>query len=512
MTPAEPADNRSMRLRFWLGYAVVVAIAVGSVAMALVVRDREGANFEQRQRAEATRSARQAEALAALSVGQLASAAAFYEAEGRLSRHDFEIIARSLLDNGALSATAFVPLVRAPERRRFERRQGFPIVARAGLGVLRREGRRRRYFPLAYAATRLRHDVTTPFGYDIGSDPVRAGRLLDARDSGAASATPVVHLPLGGSGINVFRPVYRDGAPTETVAQRRAALVGFALGSFRVSDLAAAATTALEADDEIQLLERGRTVAGQAFDRGEAASARLRVADRAWTLVVRDTNRPGVGLPVLIAIVGVALAALLGALVLVWSRNERIQELQLQASQDPLTGLKNRRRFGEDLRAELARSRREDTVGAVLMLDLDNFKQVNDTLGHPAGDRVIADIAGVLRGRMRATDVVARLGGDEFAIVLPRCDLDEAEEVADAIAGAIRMHTLPGEAAPTITASIGIATFGPRAMGYDAVLSAADNAMYEAKRAGRDSVRVAGAPAGGPEVGVAGGDSGRGST
>ncbi len=177
---------------------------------------------------------------------------------------------------------------------------------------------------------------------------------------------------------------------------------------------------------------------------------------------------------------------------LVWSRNEKMQELRLQASQDPLTGLKNRRRFGEDLRTELARSRREDTVGAVLMLDLDNFKQVNDTLGHPAGDRTIADIAGVLRGRMRATDVVARLGGDEFAIVLPRCELDEAEEVADAIAKAIRMHTPPGEAAPPITASIGVATFGPRAESYDAVLSAADNAMYEAKRAGRDSIRVAG--------------------
>ena len=144
-----------------------------------------------------------------------------------------------------------------------------------------------------------------------------------------------------------------------------------------------------------------------------------------------------------------------------------MQELKLQASQDPLTGLKNRRRFEEDLRHELARSRREDTVGAVLMLDLDNFKQVNDTLGHPAGDRTIAEIAGVLTGRMRATDVVGRLGGDEFAIVLPRCDLDEAEEIAEAIASSIRLHAPAGEAAPPITASIGIATFGPRTESYE---------------------------------------------
>jgi diguanylate cyclase (GGDEF)-like protein len=498
MAAAESADNKGMRLRFWLGYAVVVAIAAGSVAIALVVHDREAANFEQRQRGEATRSARQAEALASLSVGQLASAAAFYEAEGTFSKHEFDVVADSLLSSGALSATGFIPKVPDAARARFERNHGFPILARGRLGVLRREGDRGRYFPLSYVATKVRINVAVPYGYDLGADPVRASRLLRAGNTGRPSATPVIRLPLGGTGINVFRPVYRDGAPTATVAQRRAALTGFALGSFRVSDLAAAATTALEADDDVELLEDGRMVAGQPLDRSEAASAQLRIADRTWTLVVRDTHRPGVGLPILIAIVGISLAALLAALVLVWSRSERMRELQLQASQDPLTGLKNRRRFGEDLRAELARSRREETVGAVLMLDLDNFKQVNDTLGHPAGDRVIADIAGVLRARMRTTDVVARLGGDEFAIVLPRCDLDEAEDVAAAIARAIRLHTPPGEAAPPITASIGITTFGPRADSYDAVLSAADNAMYEAKRAGRDSVRVAGSavPAG----------------
>jgi len=493
MTPAEPADNKGMRLRFWLGYAVVVAIAAGSVAMALVVHDREATSFEQMQRAEATRSARQAEALAGLSVGQLSSAAAFYEAEGRsFTKHEFDVVADSLLSSGALSATGFIPTVADGDRARFERNHGFTILSRDRLGALHQEGKRERYFPLSYVATKMKLNLATPYGYDLASDPVRASRLARAGNTGEPSATPVIRLPLGGTGINVFRPVYRDGAPTATVAQRRAALTGFALGSFRVSDLAAAATTALPDEVDVELLQSGRQVVGPDLDREESATARLRIADRTWQLVVRDPHRPGVSLPVLIAIVGVALAALLGALVLVWSRNEKMQELRLQASQDPLTGLKNRRRFGEDLRSELARSRREDTVGAVLMLDLDNFKQVNDTLGHPAGDRTIADIAGVLRGRMRATDVVARLGGDEFAVVLPRCELDEAEEVAEAIARSIRMHTPPGEAAPPITASIGIATFGPRAESYDAVLSAADNAMYEAKRAGRDSVRVAG--------------------
>jgi diguanylate cyclase (GGDEF)-like protein len=125
------------------------------------------------------------------------------------------------------------------------------------------------------------------------------------------------------------------------------------------------------------------------------------------------------------------------------------------------------------------------------MLDLDNFKQVNDTLGHPVGDRVIAEIAAVLTGRMRVTDVVARLGGDEFAIVLPRCELDEAEEIAEAIVRVVRRRASADGPGASITASVGIATFGPDSAGPDPVLIAADQALYEAKDAGGDTVRTA---------------------
>jgi diguanylate cyclase (GGDEF)-like protein len=482
------AEKRGMRLRFLFGYALVAAIAIGSGAVALLVHDRDSDNFEQAQRADAARSARQVEAVARLSVGQLASAAAFYQAVDRLTHHKFQVMADSLLANGALSGTGLLLSVRASQRARFEGQHGYPIVERVGLGF-RRDRTRPHYYPLVFGASDS--VLTPPLGLDLGSDPVRASSIRSAADSGKPTATRVIHLPIGGTGINVFRPVYRDGAPTATIAGRRAALSGFAVGSFHVPDLAAAARSVLADGVQVQLLEGNRTIAGPQMERAGSASAPLRIADRTWLLVVRDPGRPGLGAAALIAVFGLVLAALLGALVLVWSRSERMGVLEQQASHDPLTGLKNRRRFDEDLRAELARSRRERTVGALLMLDLDNFKQVNDTLGHPAGDRVIADIAGVLNARMRATDVVARLGGDEFAIVLPRCELDEAEEVADAIAAAIRQHVPRGESAPPITASIGVATFGADA-GYEAVLAAADNALYEAKRAGRDAVRVAG--------------------
>jgi diguanylate cyclase (GGDEF)-like protein len=303
-----------------------------------------------------------------------------------------------------------------------------------------------------------------------------------------------MRLPVGGTGINVFRPVYRDGAPIRTTAERRAALIGFAGGAFHVPDLAAAATTALPDGVDAALLERGKVITGPNLPRDEAAAAPLRIADRTWLLVVRDPDRPGVGLAVMIALVGISLAALLGALVLTWSRNERMQELAVQASQDPLTGLKNRRRFEEDLRAELARSHRYGVPGALLMLDLDHFKQVNDTLGHPAGDRVLGEIATALRGRARETDVLARIGGDEFAIVLPRCELVEAEEVGAEITRVIRERMSAENDVPPITASVGIAAFGlGERLSYESVFGRADAALYAAKESGRDRVQVFGA-------------------
>jgi diguanylate cyclase (GGDEF)-like protein len=479
-----------MRARFLLGFAVVAAIAIGSIAIALVVHSRESDNFETRQRGEALRAARQAEALASLSIGQLSSASAFYQAEGRFSHHEFKVVADSLLRPGALRATAFIGSVSAAQRASFERTHGFPILERGPLGNLRRARERPHYFPLIYVAARGL-SIQVPNGYDIGSDVLRGAYLLRARDSGKPAATPALRLPLGGTGINVFRPVFRDGAPTRTVTERRAALTGFAAGSFRVPDLAAAASAALPSRVNTALAERGRTVSGPLLSRGEAASAPIRIADRTWLLLVRDPNRPGVDLAVMIAIVGLSLAALLAALVLVWSRHERMQELALQASQDPLTGLKNRRRFEEDLRGELARSHRYGVAGALLMLDLDHFKQVNDTLGHPAGDRVLAEIATVLRGRARETDVLARIGGDEFAIVLPRCELKEAEEVSGEIIVAIRERMGAEPDAPPITASIGIAPFGVgERLSYETVLDRADAALYAAKGSGRDQMKV----------------------
>jgi diguanylate cyclase (GGDEF)-like protein len=478
-----------MRVRFWVGIAAVVLIAVGSAVAAVLVYENDRDDFDHMQRDEAVRAAHQAQAVAALSIGKLSSAAAFFQAGGTVSKHEFSVVGRSLLGEGALNAATFIARVSASGRRDYE--HGFGLVIkerRAGRLSLRRAGGRPTYFPVTYATTY--RGPRRLLGYDLGSDLTRARFLRRAGDSGEAVATPLLPLLLGGTGINVFRPVYQDGAPLATRAERRRALRGFIAGSFRVGDLAAAAIAALPDDVQAQLRVDGKLAVGPSGQLEGAATAPIRIADRGWLLVVKDPGGPDVSLPLVLAGMGIVLAALLGSLIFAWSRNERVQELEREASQDALTGLNNRRRFEEDLRAAMARGRRDATTGALLMLDLDEFKQVNDSHGHPAGDRLIQEIATVLRRRTRASDALARLGGDEFAVILPRCNREEARLVGEAIAEAVRQHRTDGVVAP-VTASVGIAMFGedPRTS-VASVVSEADTAMYAAKDAGRDQVRV----------------------
>ncbi|HEY1360520.1 MAG TPA: EAL domain-containing protein [Thermoleophilaceae bacterium] len=181
----------------------------------------------------------------------------------------------------------------------------------------------------------------------------------------------------------------------------------------------------------------------------------------------------------------------------VWSfrditeRKRTETELQHLADHDALTGLFNRRRFDEELTRELARAGRYDEPGALLVLDLDNFKYVNDNLGHQAGDQVVMSVAAVLRKRLRETDVVCRLGGDEFAILLPHTDAEQAKTVASELLRAVREHeALAGGRSMRMTTSLGIAEFREHGTTAEELLAAADMAMYAAKEAGRDRLSV----------------------
>jgi diguanylate cyclase (GGDEF)-like protein len=129
----------------------------------------------------------------------------------------------------------------------------------------------------------------------------------------------------------------------------------------------------------------------------------------------------------------------------------------------------------------------------VLVLDVDGFKQINDSLGHAKGDAVIARIGAILSERLRTSDVAARLGGDEFAVILRRTNLAQAEVVAAAVHELISdgLSELVGEPLAPVTVSVGIASIeGEESLDADDILKRADRAMYDAKRAGGDRVAV----------------------
>jgi diguanylate cyclase (GGDEF)-like protein/PAS domain S-box-containing protein len=157
---------------------------------------------------------------------------------------------------------------------------------------------------------------------------------------------------------------------------------------------------------------------------------------------------------------------------------------------DFLTALFNARYFERALAQETRSVARYGGGGAVLLLDLDHFKAVNDRFGHKVGDDLLKRVAATLQSRIRETDVLARLGGDEFGLILPKVDAVQAEVVASGLVSALRRETamLAGRRIP-VTASVGVGLFGART--DIEILAAADSAMYEAKEAGRDRCYLA---------------------
>jgi diguanylate cyclase (GGDEF)-like protein/PAS domain S-box-containing protein len=168
---------------------------------------------------------------------------------------------------------------------------------------------------------------------------------------------------------------------------------------------------------------------------------------------------------------------------------QKLHEDQLThlADHDALTGLLNRRGFEAALGAHLDRCERYGVAGSLLMLDLDGFKTVNDTLGHRAGDEVIKSVAAALASRLRQSDVVARIGGDEFAVLLPVQNREESEAVAAALLTTIHERAAAGPDAEggLVTASIGIALVSGAPFSAEELLGNADIAMYASKAAGK---------------------------
>jgi diguanylate cyclase (GGDEF)-like protein/PAS domain S-box-containing protein len=184
----------------------------------------------------------------------------------------------------------------------------------------------------------------------------------------------------------------------------------------------------------------------------------------------------------------------IGQIMDVTERRRLERQLRHHAEHDMLTGLANRRVFSNELSRQLARERRYGGQSSLLMIDLDGFKEINDGLGHAAGDLVLQAVADLLAARLRDTDLVARLGGDEFAALLPETPREGAEVLAIDIVQEVRAMEVDigNGATASVTASVGVSASDELGddRTEDALLAAADVAMYRAKRTGRDSYAV----------------------
>jgi diguanylate cyclase (GGDEF)-like protein len=164
-----------------------------------------------------------------------------------------------------------------------------------------------------------------------------------------------------------------------------------------------------------------------------------------------------------------------------------LKTLKEEAIRDPLTNLYNRRFLQDYLSRELVRAKREGIRVAVIMIDLDHFKRVNDTAGHSAGDEVLVQVAALLKRHIRGSDIACRFGGEEFTLVLPNATPHSARTRAEAICRAVREES---DRLMGVTASLGVAVFPDSTADPEALLRVADQALYQAKGRGRDQVRM----------------------
>ncbi|WP_322014258.1 diguanylate cyclase [Paraburkholderia sp. J12] len=169
---------------------------------------------------------------------------------------------------------------------------------------------------------------------------------------------------------------------------------------------------------------------------------------------------------------------------------EQTRTLERLSRTDGLTGLLNRRSWESVLAAEFALCRERRYASSLLLVDLDHFKRVNDTHGHPAGDAVLQAFAGMLREHFRETDPIGRYGGEEFGVVLPGATLTEARAAAEQLVATVRIQAAQDGAACPCTISVGVAQCGPDMRDHIAWLQKADASLYGAKLGGRDRVVV----------------------
>ena len=379
-------------------------------------------------------------------------------------------------------------------------------------------GERESYAPIIQSAPDIGRNRTLP-GFDPWSDPVRRLAMEKARDSGMPAITGKVRLAVDEGleappGFVMYLPIFARGQPLDSVVQRRAGLIGWVYTSFHMSDFMAslygkqASGLAFAIYDDTNptnsaLMYRAGATDGEGpLLAGAALSANeyMVVAGHTWTLSLSTQDefeaRFGRNIAMVIAATGVGLS--LSMALLAWFMitgralalrlaAEMTVELRHMAQHDPLTGLPTRTLFSDRVQQKLASAKRRDEYVAMIFVDLDRFKSINDTYGHAVGDLLLQHVASRLQEVVRASDTVGRIGGDEFVVVMG--ELSEAK-TAPRLAENIRRVLAQSYILDThelhISCSVGVAVYPDDGTDEVTLTKCADQAMYRAKENGRN--------------------------
>ena len=461
-------------------------------------------------------------------LGKVISVRAFFDASTAVDRQEFSVFTSQILEgHGEAMRLVWCPRVTGDGREAFRSKvqaSGLPdysIKTWAPTGPVYDSAPRAEYFPILYST--VSHARTATFGTDLYSEPVRRKAIARARDTDTIATAQGIQLrnPIGGKrpGFIVFLPVYRKGLPHDDVESRRRNLEGVVAGGFQTSTVfEAILDTAIlpqsvnlyvypvNASDDTPPLYAHLGGNDQASDqrRTKASllgrlhwSAPLNAGDARWEVVVVPAAAGLISHYRAWLIVGIVALVFGAVLAYMWSSLRQALRLEsantriLQLAQtDILTTLANRRAFLKRLKMAFAASLRGAPPFAVLYLDIDDFKDVNDTLGHAMGDELLKAVVARLKQVVREEDLVARFGGDEFAILAANVnDPTEAGTLAARVGEVLAESFLIDGHKISITSSVGIAMFSREVAGPEALMIQADLALYGAKDEGRNCYR-----------------------
>ena len=439
----------------------------------------------------------------------------FYDASPVVTRKAFKSYVTPILKrNGFIQALEWVPRVSEDDRKNIEeqaRRDGFVdfrITERLKPGTLVQAGARPEYYPVYFAEPFVGNQPA--LGFDLASESRRLKAIEDAKASGGLLATGKVDLiqsPPGESGLLVFAPFYGG------VVHRDRKLKGFVVGVYRLKSMIENAIDPhLKQGMNLTIFE------GSKISRGNTLFAKSKADDdlmryqkeivafgKSWTVLFRADGSFQEGIkwhPPIASAGGLLLLFLLISIAFEINdfrmRHKLLADSNVQLEQlsnlDSLTGLANRRCFDENLDKELKRSSRDKTPLSLILLDVDYFKEFNDTYGHLVGDECLRQIAGVLQRTVeRSHDLAARYGGEEFAVILPSTDLKGGLIIAERLRALVEDLDLTSPKASilqSITISLGIVSiaYGEKNTTPKLLIDQADKALYQAKKQGKNRV------------------------